>query len=616
MRLTEVRISYAPPVQKFDVTGLGEVVVLAGPNGVGKTRLITHLINYLRSPQHTTNTQAIIKATNRTEVDAWGGARSLDLGDQQQAHLFMQTLQQGKRRRKLSSSIVNFESDRTVRNIQPLPFSWEHMVDPEDEAIGWDLTFGFMRDRFQDTLHSMFRMIEAQKQGIAARAIELRRKGQSEMRLNFQDPMQPFKGMFSRLLAPKELVDPSARAQTLQYVHNGQTFNISELSSGEREVVNIAFDFLLRSPEDCIIFFDEPELHLHPELSYRLLQALQEIGHRNQFVFATHSPDIISASLDRSVIFVSPPRQVSDGEPENQAIAVQESDETNQALRLLGQSVGIISLGRRIVLIEGTQASLDKQVYGSILRNEFPGLVLVPSGGKHIIQSFEAVHQAVLSKSMWGVEFFMLCDGDSAPDKTELSEAATQQGRLRVLPRYHLENYFLDEQVWARSLGELDSEEDWTRKPDQIRSRLKEIAREFVSYAVALSIAARSRLAFGSLDLMTKDCHGKSVDELTALIQQRGRSERLRLSEIVSEDEIARQVHKSFERITESLDSDDDDTWKKIIPGRPMLGKLAKQFSLAVPRAERLYISAAANVESDPFEEIRTIFRDFAARGD
>lgn len=281
-------------------------------------------------PQHTTDTRAIIKATNLTEVEAWAGARSLDLGDQQQANLFTQTLQQGKRRRKLSSSIVNFESDRTVRNIQPLPFSWEHMVDPEDEPIGWDLTFGFMRDRFQDTLHSMFRMIEAQKQGIATRAIELRRKGQSEMRLDFQDPMQPFKEMFSRLLAPKELVDPSARAQTLQYVHNGQTFDISELSSGEREVVNIAFDFLLRSPEDRIIFFDESELHLHPELSYRLLQALQEIGHHNQFIFATHSPDIISASLDRSVIFVSPPRQASDGEPENQAVAVQESDETNR----------------------------------------------------------------------------------------------------------------------------------------------------------------------------------------------------------------------------------------------------------------------------------------------
>lgn len=34
MRRTEVQIRYA--VEKFDVTGLGEVVVLAGPNGVAR----------------------------------------------------------------------------------------------------------------------------------------------------------------------------------------------------------------------------------------------------------------------------------------------------------------------------------------------------------------------------------------------------------------------------------------------------------------------------------------------------------------------------------------------------------------------------------------------------
>src|SRR5664279_5573291 len=80
------------------------------------------------------------------------------------------------------------------------------------------------------------------------------------------------------------------------------------LASGEREVVNIAFDFLLRRPSDCIVFFDEPELHLHPELSYKLLRTLHTIGERDQFVLSTHYPDVITASLDQSVIFLSPDR--------------------------------------------------------------------------------------------------------------------------------------------------------------------------------------------------------------------------------------------------------------------------------------------------------------------
>ena len=70
--------------------------------------------------------------------------------------------------------------------------------------------------------------------------------------------------------------------------------------------------------------FDEPELHLHPELSYRLLQTLSSYGNRNQFVFSTHSPEIISASLENTVIFVTP-RNDSNS---NQAVVVHRDDES------------------------------------------------------------------------------------------------------------------------------------------------------------------------------------------------------------------------------------------------------------------------------------------------
>jgi predicted ATPase len=77
-----------------------------------------------------------------------------------------------------------------------------------------------------------------------------------------------FKDAFRQLLAPKELLDPEAKQQQLYYTYEGEQFPISSLSSGEREVINIVFDFLLRNPSDSIVIFDEPELHLHPELSY------------------------------------------------------------------------------------------------------------------------------------------------------------------------------------------------------------------------------------------------------------------------------------------------------------------------------------------------------------
>jgi hypothetical protein len=290
---------------------------------------------------------------------------------------------------------------------------------------------------------------------------------------------------------------------------DGQTFEMSMLSSGEREVVNIAFDFLLRRPADCIVFFDEPELHLHPELSHRLLQVLQTIGARNQFILSTHSPDIITASIDKSVYFLSAPKTArADGTLSNQAIPVSEDDETNQALRLLGHSVGIIALGRKIVLVEGENSSLDKEVYGSLIRVRFPNLVLVASGGKHLIQSFEALHRSVLAKTLWGVEFFMLCDRDSAP-ATPIGPGEPTS-RLRVLERYHLVNYFLDEEIWARAFKLIEADDHWLRNPSAVRTHLRELATGLLSYATAMAVASEVRQLAGNVDIMPKDCHGRA----------------------------------------------------------------------------------------------------------
>jgi hypothetical protein len=185
---------------------------------------------------------------------------------------------------------------------------------------------------------------------------------------------------------------------------------------------------LLRDPSDCVVIFDEPELHLHPELSYRLLQTLRRTGTRNQFIFCTHSSEIITASLENTVVFIAPPSEPT----RNQALKVRDNDETHEALKLLGQSIGIISLGKKLVLIEGGQASLDKQTYGQILKDRFPKLVLVSSGGVGLLRSFSTLNEKVLRKTIWGVEFFMLCDHDALPTEDPSEIEARTGARIRL----------------------------------------------------------------------------------------------------------------------------------------------------------------------------------------
>jgi predicted ATP-binding protein involved in virulence len=619
MRIESLEILNAPPVERFEVAGLADVVVIAGPNGVGKTRLLSRIMDVLRAnpsrPRFRQSSKAfaqtplasvVIKSTSDAEKSAWGKPE-LNLSDPADMGLFQAILQSHKSRTKWQSSILQFESDRTIQNVQPLAFTW-NIADPTEESIGWDFGFNSCTDRWKDTLHSIFRLVEHQKQDIANHALQLRREGHEKMDLSFADPMQPFKEVFSQLLGPKELVDPSAERQALEFTNGQGTFNISHLSSGEREVVNIAFDFLLRRPSDCIIFFDEPELHLHPEVSHRLIRVLQGIGERNQFILSTHSPDIISASLDKSVVFISPPRQ-EDGMAGNQALLVSEDDDTNQALKLLGHSIGVISLGKKIVLIEGKDSSLDKETYGALIHGRYPELVLVPSGGKHTIESFEVIQSAILQKSLWGVEFFMLCDRDSMPAG---SASNNTEARFRVLSKYHLENYFLDEVVLAEAFSSLERPTSWLRDPAQIREAMRKLAESLFSYSVALSVAADIRREAGNISIMPRDCHRLPLVDVTAQLHVKSSGETARLNSILEPAHINQLATNYHEKLRRSLASDDDD-WLALIPGKSLFAQFSSKANIRTDRLKMLYLNAVPNTEREPFQDIIEIFGHFAS---
>lgn len=67
------------------------------------------------------------------------------------------------------------------------------------------------------------------------------------------------------------------------------------LSAGQRLAVNCIIHIISRIGPRTLILFDEPELHLHPQLLAGLLQALNEVlEHHDSFsIVATHSPLVI-----------------------------------------------------------------------------------------------------------------------------------------------------------------------------------------------------------------------------------------------------------------------------------------------------------------------------------
>ncbi len=610
MRIVKIHAEEVLPVHHFSVDRLSDVVVIAGPNGVGKSRFIEGLLQKFQNPDAYPNIEITLEATSSNEQTEWG-KQVLDTSVPGDSQLLTRTLQKNRSRRQWNSSVIHFESDRSIQRIDPYTFTWD-IIDPWLENMGWNQTFGGLKARFQDTIHSLFRKIQSHEKEIARKAIELQKDGQSSMQLDFADPLKAFKDAFSLLVAPKKLLDPDPKNQHLFYEYEGKPLPLSSLSSGEREVVNIVFDFILRTSSDCIVFFDEPELHLHPELSYKLLQALRSAGTGNQFIFCTHSPDIITASLDQTVVFLAPPTQDASGKANNQAIRVEEDDSTNQALKLLGQSIGIVALGRRLVLIEGTTSSLDKQTYGFLLKNRFPGLVLVPTGGKDLIRSFGQIVENVLEKAIWGVDFFMLCDRDSADTEDIAKLELETKGRLRFLGKYHLENYFLDATVISQMFEDLEPEDSWLRNSSMIEAKLREIALDSLSYAAALIVSARIRRQVGNVSTMPKGSHNKTVDDLAGLMTSKASEELARAQSALKNEEVEHLVRHIFKQLSDAL-QDPSETWKSVIPGRQILSQFAAIAGMDIGRFKIAYLGKVAKYNSPIFDEVISMFADFSS---
>ena len=161
MRITKISVKDVPPINNFEVSELSDLVIFAGANGVGKTRLIETLLSYFRNYENP-KVHISLQATDKKEKEIWKND-VLHTTNRSDITLLKQLLQTNRRRRNFKSSILYFESDRSIQKIKPLQFAWD-FLDPWDENISWDFTFSGLRNRFQDTLHAIFKKYKIRRQ--------------------------------------------------------------------------------------------------------------------------------------------------------------------------------------------------------------------------------------------------------------------------------------------------------------------------------------------------------------------------------------------------------------------------------------------------------------------
>ena len=62
MRIAKISVVDHPPIDRFKIDDLSDRVVIAGPNGVGKTKLIEYIQQVARNPLDLSNIQMTVRS--------------------------------------------------------------------------------------------------------------------------------------------------------------------------------------------------------------------------------------------------------------------------------------------------------------------------------------------------------------------------------------------------------------------------------------------------------------------------------------------------------------------------------------------------------------------------
>lgn len=170
---------------------------------------------------------------------------------------------------------------------------------------------------------------------------------------------------------------------------------------------------------DRLFLIDEPEQHLHPELQARVLAYLREeaAGGRLQAVLTTHSPTFLDLASDSELYVLNRPVGTR-----NQLSRVATSQDRLEALKGLVGNPYFLTTGRSIVLVEGppypATTGTDTRLL-SIINPASTRYVFVPVGGRG--NGLAAVRglRRYVPESAYGISVLGIVDRDRGDPKVD-----------------------------------------------------------------------------------------------------------------------------------------------------------------------------------------------------
>jgi len=605
MKIHSLEISDYEPIKHLKLDNLGNTVIIAGANGSGKTRLKQAIVQTIQGSPLMDMTISATRDEEKEPKNFGGDNLILKKGAGNGAlNTYINSRKYGSGR--FVGSLVQIDSSRNIETVvKYTPVNWLG-GDPDDTETPSNFYFNLFKDRWKDFIDYIHQKAASRDKKIAD-ALKKSPKDGEKIIKDHPDPLEKYKEIFAALLPGKILLDIDPAHPNQFHFNNasGLKLPFASLSSGEQEVIKVLFDVARKEIKHSVIIVDEPELHLHPTLTYKLIEALKAIGdHTNQFIFLTHSADLISTYYSTGDVYFIDAVQTG----ANQAHKLSELNHSHKhVVNLINQNLGLFAVGKKLVFVEGKDSSIDRLTYHAIGQKIIPDAKIIPAGSVSTITALHIVEEQI-KNSIFGIDLFMIRDRDGFSE-AQISEIE-KSGRIKCLKKRHIENYFLDVEVLFKVAEKLYLTTIHKNLSEKfIDDGMKKIAQESINYNLLQNTKDFLSLNHSFTIPNVKDIESKTPDviknelliEVTASIGK--------LSSDLSEPLFRAWLDAEEARLRGLLNTLD---WKDEFQGKYIFSKLCstilKDDHLKIRHA---YVDIALAEKREVFSDIITIFEGF-----
>ena len=265
-------------------------IVLIGENGTGKTTILKEIYDLMDIESHS-------KSENKIFLDL----------EENEKYLFKNYLLKNNNNIIMEDDILYDCADIKCLDIKKEAFNFEEIEKDKYKSkviyLPAEVNFNSLK-RVDRTFRYKYKFRnEINENLISDLPSAIANKIYVEMIMNEDLPARESRekvckevnSIFESMDLDVELIGLSKDEDTVPIFRNieGKEFDISGLSSGEKQLFLRALSLKFLNVNNSIILIDEPEISLHPRWQRKIINVYENIGENNQLIIATHSPHII-----------------------------------------------------------------------------------------------------------------------------------------------------------------------------------------------------------------------------------------------------------------------------------------------------------------------------------